>query len=1219
MSTKLFFWNVRGINDPDKHLPFSQWLSSYRPVFGALLETHIKEQNLPVVMSKLCPGWNFASNHNSDEDGRIVIIWSHTISVRLLSQTKQSLTCELTTSPSQKILFTAVYACNTVAERSDLWVDLLNLQQSLSTDDLPWTVGGDFNQILHHSEHSSPHIASLTPPMIDFADCLTQAGLFDLRFHGELNTWTNKTPTAPIAKKLDRLLVNQSWISLLPHSSATFLSPNFSDHSPCVLDLDVPLPISGTKPFKFFNYLTKHPKFLAIVMDFWTQTGGTALTLGELCWNLKQIKRVLKKINRENFSKIQERVAIANSLLKIVQGQALQDPTPALFQKERELMAKWEFLRTIEEAYFRQKSRINWLREGDLNTSYFHRIWKVRTAVNSIRSFMLSNGVLIFDPVQMGYLAINHFKSILAPDVTPPTISSIAWFQSLLSFRCSADHCTWLSILPSTDTITTTLFKLNPNKAPGPDGLTSGFFKASWSVLGPEVTASITAFFTTGFLPATVNSTILSLVPKHPGASSVADYRPISCCTTLYKTISKILVAKLKPILSDLILPNQTAFIQGRLLVENTILATDLVDGYHKNKGPPRITLKVDIAKAFDTLNWDFLFICLSALEVPSIYLNWLRACVCTPSFTIGYNGTIQGHFKGKRGLRQGDPLSPYLFVIAMNCLSHLLNKGAAEGRFGYHAKCHSSKLTHLCFADDLLIFTDGSLASVQAILQILHDFSLHSGLAVSVQKTSFVSSGLTQDQVDAIASTTGLTSGSLPVRYLGVPLTSQKLSLQLCSPLLQHIKGKINSWSSRALSFAGRLVMLNTVIAGITNFWSSTFVLPKACIKKINSLCSTFLWHGSTEGTHSARVAWDTVTLSKEEGGLGCRDLVAWNTACSIKLIWLLFTNAGSIWVAWFVQEILKGDVANYWITTPKQRYAWFTNRLLKLKHIAYEWIKIQVGSGTSVRFWTDNWSPFGSLSDFLAPQRHNSMGVPLNSLLRDLYSDGSWSIRPSRSERQVQLQVYLSSLQLSDLPDKTVWVVNGSEWKKYNTGAIYKLLKQHGNLVPWKSVVWNRGGIPKHSFLTWLITLDRLPTKDRLLSWGLQVSPQCLLCASPLLVESRDHLFFECSFAFGLWDIFARRLGIAPSHSWASTLSDMQALGGSCWQKKLTLIVWQLTLYSLWLERNSRLHNQVLKSYSQIASTMDRTIRNRIQCFRETNPAVCSLMMQFWMQSAN
>lgn len=223
----------------------------------------------------------------------------------------------------------------------------------------------------------------------------------------------------------------------------------------------------------------------------------------------------------------------------------------------------------------------------------------------------------------MGEHAINHFRSILGPVYQPPSISTPSWFQSLLVFACSSSQCASLSALPSSEEIAKTLHKLNPSKAPGPDGYTSGFFIAAWSLLEEEVIAAISTFFRTGFLPSTVKSTILSLIPKHPGASAITDYRSISYCSTLYKTISKILVSKMKPILLELILPNQTAFIQGRLLVENIILATKLVDGYQKNKGPAHITIKVDIAKAFDTLSWDFLFICLSTLNFPSTYLTW--------------------------------------------------------------------------------------------------------------------------------------------------------------------------------------------------------------------------------------------------------------------------------------------------------------------------------------------------------------------------------------------------------------------------------------------------------------------------------------------------------------------------------------------------------------------------------------------------------------------
>lgn len=171
----------------------------------------------------------------------------------------------------------------------------------------------------------------------------------------------------------------------------------------------------------------------------WAEAGSTSANLTSLCWKLKCIKKDLRALNKKNYSNIQKRVLETNGLLQLAQVDSLQNPSPQSFQTERDLHARWSFLCEIEECFFRKKSRINWLAEGDLNTIYFFRICQTRASYNAIRSFMLLSGETISDPLEMSANAVNHFESILGqlPNATNTIATTQDWFQSFTTFSCS--------------------------------------------------------------------------------------------------------------------------------------------------------------------------------------------------------------------------------------------------------------------------------------------------------------------------------------------------------------------------------------------------------------------------------------------------------------------------------------------------------------------------------------------------------------------------------------------------------------------------------------------------------------------------------------------------------------------------------------------------------------------------------------------------------------
>jgi hypothetical protein len=427
--------------------------------------------------------------------------------------------------------------------------------------------------------------------------------------------------------------------------------------------------------------------------------------------------------------------------------------------------------------------------------------------------------------------------------------------------------------------IRTTMFSMKANKAPGPDGFTSDFFKASWSIVGSEVVDAIKNFFDTGKLLKEVNATILTLVPKKINPASMGDFRPIACCNVIYKCITKILSNRILPILGDLVGTNQSAFIPNRSISENVLLAQELVKNYHKKDGKPRCTLKIDLMKAYDSINWEFILHCLHCFGLPLRFIGWIKECITSPRFSLSLNGTLVGYFEGKKGLRQGDPLSPYLFVIAMELFSRIMaDRTGGNSRFHFHHRCSQLKLTHLCFADDLLIFAEANLDSITVIKEALSEFEDLSGLKSNPSKSSCFCSGVSDRLKGLLLEELQMREGVFPVRYLGVPLISTRLSSADCLVLLAKITSRIESWLSKNLSYAGRLQLISSILYSLQVFWSGIFILPTKILKAIEQKFNRFLWNGKDDCSAKAKVSWTEVCFPKKEGGLGLKSLEIWN-----------------------------------------------------------------------------------------------------------------------------------------------------------------------------------------------------------------------------------------------------------------------------------------------------------------------------------------------------
>ncbi|XP_020266409.1 uncharacterized protein LOC109841898 [Asparagus officinalis] len=714
-------------------------------------ETKIKENILPGVTKKLACNWKWYANGSSTDKARILILWDpNVLDIQVIHCSPQYITCHAKSYDGKlDCLITSVYGYSQTEKRKELWSDLNQFSQSIGQS--PWILCGDFNALISDDEKLGGAILSDADTM-DFKLFIDNCHLSHMKTLGSFFTWSNKQgPDTRIWSRLDRALINDTWIARYNSSHAEFLLPSFSDHYPALISIYEDN-VQGKKSFKFFKMWTKHPSFLPTVYSIW-QTSVPGHLMYSVCAKLKLLKSALKELNKKHYHNISEQVMRAKNALEAIQRDLQQDPlNPIFIKQERDSLVSFNKLADCELSFYKQKSRIAWNIHGDRCTKLFHSIIKSNRHYNRILVLHDNSGIIISDNEGIAMEFISYFKGLMGTAVNTDSPD----YNIIKNGPCINDtHSRYLSAHVSNEEIKKAVFSMSDNKAPGPDGYSASFYKSAWPIIGEEVTLAVEEFFKTGKLLGVTNSTAIVLIPKVQCPSSPSDFRPISCCNCIYKIISKILANRMQTVMGYIINDAQCAFVKGRSISSNVLLAHELVKNYGRRHISPRIMINIDIRKAFNTISWKFLSEMLVGLGFP----------ISSPKYSISLNGSLHGFFKGERGLRQGDPLSPYLFILGMEYLSRSLDLLKHDKKFKYHPKCAKLKISHLIFADDLLLFSKGDLYSVQQINQKISHFSAVTGLDANPSKSSIFYGGVNNIVKASIQSCLGFSEGSLPIR----------------------------------------------------------------------------------------------------------------------------------------------------------------------------------------------------------------------------------------------------------------------------------------------------------------------------------------------------------------------------------------------------------------------------------------------------------------------
>lgn len=822
---RLLSWNCRGAGSPQTVRAIKGLLRDYHPNIMFLMETRVPSLRARQIIR----GSSFTHLMAVEARGFSGGLWCFwddtTLQVRLLSYTSQLINIRVSWLNEDPVIISLIYASPTAIGREPLYE---YMEQMANYVHVPWLAIGDFNQVVRQQDKSGGRPVR-GYGLLRMFRMIDECQLMEVEFSGPRFTWSNGQPGRFLIKqRIDQAWCNDLWQNRFGSTALQHLPRLQSDHHPLFLTI-TPQQHTIPKPFKFLACWMLHRDFQGFMNTAWQHQPGQLLT------TIQNFTSKMIEWRNDVFGSLNTRRRRCMARLEGVQRELSNYPSTFLSQLEGNLMEELNDIMLQEEILWQQKNNLQWLLEGEQNTRFFHQTMANRQRNKYVNRLKSKNGAWVTSAEDIRNVLPDHYQGLFQAQPVHECDD-----DDLIINTFSTTDRSWINRNISPSEVEEAVFNMGAYKAPGPDGLPLIFFQRNWDQVGPAIIEFVMNAFRTCSFPPEANKTLITLIPKKSPPEEASHFRPIALINVIMKIITKIIANRFKAVIGKIISPTQCAFVPGRQPSDNIVIAQEIIHSMRLKRGRKGfMALKVDLEKAYDKVDWTFLRRILVKIGLIPNMVSLIMYIISSAQLSVIWDGISSQPFRPQRGIRQGDPLAPYLFLLCMEVLSGHINRAVMENKWiPFRTSRAGPKISHLFFADDLLLFGIGNDAQAATIEHILNHFCKISGQTISMKKSeAFISRNIAENFHSTAISRLGINITSDLGTYLGMPLINGRSSRKEYGYIVDKVRDRLAMWQTKFLSQAARLILIKSVLSTMPYYAMRTVRLPASIVDDMEKI----------------------------------------------------------------------------------------------------------------------------------------------------------------------------------------------------------------------------------------------------------------------------------------------------------------------------------------------------------------------------------------------